>query len=373
MSRRDEKSAAKAFKKSDSDWRRMVVFAEGRSDYAHLGPVVERLIDHHDVAVSYLTGEADDPVLDRDHPRLQAYNIGSGSVRNVLMRDLQAGMLLTTTPDFDTYAVKRSLHPVHYVYLFHAVVSTHMVYRPGAFDAFDTVLCVGPHHGRELRAAEQLHGLDRRRLVKHGYGRLDALIEESAASRPESGVVVVAGSWGDDAFMETDVGARIVERLLAAEYEVVVRLHPMTQRRLPDLAFELSATHGGHGRLHVETDMRDRSSLLRSSVLISDWSGAAFDYALGLARPVVSIDTPAKVNNPAWSELDIEPIERQLRPEIGAVVDPADLDRLVPAIDDLTSSTDQWAADLVERRDAAVYNVGHSAEAAAAWLAAAIS
>ncbi|MDH4170373.1 MAG: CDP-glycerol glycerophosphotransferase family protein [Acidimicrobiia bacterium] len=372
MSRRDEKSAAKAFKKSNADWRRLVVFAEGRSDYAHLGPVVERLIDHHDIPISYLTGEADDPVLDGDHPNLAAYNIGSGSVRNVLLRDLRAKMLLTTTPDFDTFAVKRSLHDVHYVYLFHAVVSTHMVYRPGAFDAFDTVLCVGPHHAREIRAAEERGGGRRRRLVKHGYGRVDALAAEAATQVPEPGVVVVAGSWGENAFMETPVGRTILERLLAADYEVIVRLHPMTKRRLPELAFELSRDYGGDGRLRVETDMRDRSSLLRSSVLISDWSGAAFDYALGMTRPVISIDTPAKVNNPHWADLGIDPIERQLRPQIGRVIDPAGLEALVPALDDLQASVADWKAALTERRDATIYNVGHSAEAAATWLAAAV-
>ncbi|MDH3707965.1 MAG: hypothetical protein OES57_18010, partial [Acidimicrobiia bacterium] len=234
MSRRDEKAAAKAFKRSDREWRRLVVFAEGRSDHAHLGPVVEQLIDHHDLPVSYLTGEADDPVLTREHPNLAAYDVGSGAVRNVLLRDLDAGILLTTTPDFDSFAVKRSLHDVHYVYLFHAVVSTHMVYRPGAFDAFDTVLCVGPHHGKELRAEEQQRGLGRRRLVKHGYGRLDQLLAEADAAEPEPGVVVLAGSWGEHAFMETPVGSAMVGRLVAAGYDVAVRIHPMTQRRLPE-------------------------------------------------------------------------------------------------------------------------------------------
>jgi len=82
---------------------------------------------------------------------------------------------------------------------------------------------------------------------------------------------------------------------------------------------------------------------------------------------------PPKVNNPQWEELGLDPFERQLRHEIGAVVDPARLDGVVTAIDELHSSGRSWSATLAERRDATIYNVGHSAEAAAIWLAAAVS
>ena len=44
-----------------------------------------------------------------------------------------------TIPDLGQLWLKRSVHPVRYVYLFHSTNSTHTVYRKGAFDAYDTI------------------------------------------------------------------------------------------------------------------------------------------------------------------------------------------------------------------------------------------
>ncbi len=369
MSTRDLKAAAKSFKKLPDEWRRLVVYAESRSDWAHLGPVVDRLLDHHDCQVSYLTSEADDPQLVREHPNLRAFNIGDGPVRAVAFRDMSAGMLLTTTPDLGTYDVKRSLHAVHYVYLFHAFVSTHMVYRPGAFDQFDTVLCVGPHHAKEIRASEAYYGTKKKRLVKHGYGRLDQLLAEASTVSRVDRRIVLAGTWGPNAMMERSEGLATAKALLAADYEVIVRLHPMTHRYHPDMPAALAAELGPDVR--IETDMRDRESVLTSAAMISDWSGAAFDYSLSLGRPVLFVDVPTKINNPNFGDIDIVPIEVQLRHELGQVVDPADIGSVPDRIADLTANPDAFAARAAEVRDASVYNVGSSAEAAASWLAAA--
>ncbi|NNE72363.1 MAG: CDP-glycerol--glycerophosphate glycerophosphotransferase [Acidimicrobiales bacterium] len=371
MSAKALKAAAKAFKKLPAEWRRLVVYAENRSDWAHLGPVVDRLLDQHDVNITYLTSEATDPQLERDHPRLRAFDIGDGAVRAVAFRDMQAGLLLTTTPDLGTYDVKRSIHPVHYVYLFHAFVSTHMVYRPGAFDQFDTVLCVGPHHAAEIRASEAHYGTPRKRLVKHGYGRLDLLRAEAATATPVERRVVLAGTWGPNAMMERTEGAAIARALLQAGYEVIVRLHPMTTRHHPGLAGDLQAELSEFGQLRVETDMRDRESVTTAALMVSDWSGAAFDYSLGLERPVLFVDVPTKVNNPGYTDLGIEPIEVRLRHELGEVIAPEQLGGVVGSVERLTADPGAFAEKAAAVRDESVYNVGRSAEAAAAWLVAA--
>ena len=54
-------------------------------------------------------------------------------------------------------------------------------------------------------------------------------------------------------------------------------------------------------------------SWLRSDVMISDWSGAALEYAFALQRPVVYVDTPQKTVNQDWRDLDLVPFEDVIR------------------------------------------------------------
>ena len=62
--------------------------------------------------------------------------------------------------------------------------------------------------------------------------------------------------------------------------------------------------------------------------MISDWSGAGFDYAFGLGKPVLFIDVPRKVNNPRYAEIDIEPIEVSIRGLIGKIVSLSEIDKI---------------------------------------------
>ena len=127
-----------------------------------------------------------------------------------------------TLPDLDQFWLKRSQHPVHYVYLFHSLNSTHAAYRRGAFDAYDTVLCVGPHHVAEIRATEARYGLREKELVEHGSVKLDTVLAEVASRGTETTTggarrVLVAPSWGDCSLIERPVGTELVDVLLAAD------------------------------------------------------------------------------------------------------------------------------------------------------------
>ena len=53
------------------------------------------------------------------------------------------------------YYLKRSKYSVHYIYVPHSLSSLHSIYRKGAFDYFDTLFCVGPHHVKEARKLEE--------------------------------------------------------------------------------------------------------------------------------------------------------------------------------------------------------------------------
>ena len=366
-------ASLRRFNRTPRDERQIVFYAESRADWAHLGPIVDELTTAGRT-ISYVTSDEDDPVLARQDDRLRAFFVGSGTVRTTFFKLVDADVVVMTLPDLETFHLKRSVHPVHYVYVFHAMVSTHLVYRKGAFDAYDTILCVGPHHVAEIRRTEEVYALAPKELVEHGYGRLDTILQTAAERTPPpvaAGTgrkLLLAPSWGECSFIESPAGAELIGLLLEAGHSVVLRLHPMTVRRFPKLAAEMAKRFGDRG-LRVETDMREQASLHESELMIGDWSGAALEYAFGLERPVLFIDMPQKINNPEHDRIGLVTLEESIRAEIGAIVDPQDLRAGLPLVDDLCADPDAYRERLREAREHAVYNVGRSASVGAAHVA----
>jgi YidC/Oxa1 family membrane protein insertase len=103
--------------------------------------------------------------------------------------------------------------------------------------------------------------------------------------------------------------------------------------------------------------------------MISDWSGAALEYAFGLERPVVFIDVPRKVLNPHYQELSAVPMEVSLREEIGAVVPVDSLDQVPSQIERLCGDPSGQRERLRSLREKWVYNVGRSGAVGAEYIA----
>jgi len=82
---------------------------------------------------------------------------------------------------------------------------------------------------------------------------------------------------------------------------------------------------GNNDLFAYESNMAGRQSLHDSDIMISDWSGAALDYAFGLNKPVLFVDIQRKVNNQDYEDLDIEPFEVFIRNKIGMVIDPGNI------------------------------------------------
>ena len=148
-----------AFKRVPRVERTLVFYSEGRGYWSYFEPIFNALQKHHAAPVLYLTSAENDPLLENPPSGMRSFYIGEGSVRTLFFATLDVDVLLMTMPDLQSFHIKRSPFSVHYAYLHHSIVSTHMVYRAAAFDHFDSVLCVGPHHVEEIRAREAAYGL----------------------------------------------------------------------------------------------------------------------------------------------------------------------------------------------------------------------
>lgn len=357
------------FKRLDAARRRIVFYSEDASYWGYFKPVVDSLLEDHGRTICYLTSDADDPLPSGDDPRIDAFYVGTGGAMIYMFQTLQAGIMVMTLPDLGTFHVERSRHPVHYVHLLHSMVSTHMIYRSGAFDHFDSVMCTGPHQVAEIRRWEELEGLPAKGLFEHGYGPLDTLM--AAAGHPATGDglhILVAPSWGPQGLLET-CGGDLVKILLDAGHRVTVRPHPRTRQLTPKAIDGLAARFHGHPRFALDADISALDSLLGAHLMVSDWSGVAMEFVFGLERPVVFIDLPRKVNNPQYERLDATPLEVAYRRQAGAVVAPERLDEIPALARSLCADPDAFAARAGELRKRWVFNPGKSGDRGAGIIA----
>jgi YidC/Oxa1 family membrane protein insertase len=305
---------------------------------------------------------------------MRAYYIGAGSIRTLLFAGLRANLVVMTMPELQTAYIRRSPHVRHYAYVHHSLVSSHMVYRERAFDHFDSIFCAGPHHAAEVRAREQQAGLPEKTLIEHGYGRLDSLIEAAVSygdpqHRPPGirGRVLIAPSWGENALLERH-GGGFIKNLLERGFQVTLRPHPQTKKFFPAVLEEIVSCYCADKKFALDEDMASMRSLREADIMISDWSGAAIEFAFAFERPVIFVDVPRKVNNPSYDSLGIEPFEVSVRDKIGRIVPEHELHHIADVVS-LLMGGEMNTAMLRAQRDRAVFNVGHSGSAGAQALA----
>jgi hypothetical protein len=351
--------------------RSIVFYAESRNDWHHFFPIIERLTGPCRRQVSYLTSDAHDLAFEAAGERLRVFHIGEGLVRTWAFYNLRADLLVLTMMDLHNLQLKRSLHPVHYVYIFHSPGSTHMVDHPHAYDHYDTLFCVGPHHVREIRARERQARLPAKHLVEHGYHRIEQLVEAAHRHRKRRRdampAILVAPTWGETSILHV-CGETLLATLLEAGYRVILRPHHMTVKRSPRLIAGLRRRFAAHPGFDYVDLMGEIDSLLESDLLVCDWSAMAIEYALALEKPVLFIDVPMRVRNPQWPALGIEPMEIAIRERVGSVLAPARVAEAPALIQALIARPERFRAGIAAVRRDYLFNFGHSAEVAAAEI-----
>jgi YidC/Oxa1 family membrane protein insertase len=353
--------------------RRIVLYAESGQDWHHFRPVVEQLTGVIGARICYVSSDADDPGLHQDNERIVPICIGRGLMRIWFFQFLDADLMLTQLLDLGNFDLKRSIHPVHYVYMFHSLISTHMADHENSFDHYDTILCAGPHQMREIRRREEMKGLKPKRLIPHGYHRLEQLMAERREPPPprsdEDVHVLLAPSWGEQTILNV-CGLELASAILEAGFRLTLRPHFQTRWQTPEAIDRITRRFAGHPRFRLVEQMGESDSLYDSHVMITEWSGAGQDYGMGLGKPVLYIDLPPKSRNTSWPELGMEPFESYVRDKIGALLPPGRIGEAPQVIRELLRDPARFRARVAELRRDWVYNLGRSGEAGAQAVAA---
>lgn len=289
--------------------------------------------------------------------------IGDGFLRTLAFKLVRAKIFVMTTPDLETLNLKRSwVSSPHYVYVFHSLVSTHTIYRPGAFDHYDTIFLASPEHTEEIRKTENLFSLKPKNLIPVGYGVLDQMLKTNITQSSDSSKnIVIAPTWGVNGLLELGYGSTIIEKLLQENFNVILRPHPMTLRHHSELLSEIKDAFKT-SNFTLDIDYTKRTNYKDACCMISDWSGAALEYAFAFFKPVIFIDVPQKINNPSWMDISPNSIESNARENIGRVVKVDEIHTIGTIVQDFINESKKYELCIKSYRNKIIYNPGKSGE-----------
>jgi len=305
--------------------RRVVLFSEGNNHWNFIKPIAKYLIDHKSrLAPIYVTQSVNDRGLATVDQEIPAFVVGSKSVRDYLLSNIECDFLITSTPELGLRRVRRSPLCKHYAYVQHSINSLHMAYQEGAFNFFDTVFCSGSHHQREIDLICALFNLPKKRVIEMRYEPIfelrsltDAYHEESHRAVRPINHALIAPTWSEHSLIEGNVVLPYIKKFLDLGIKVTLRPHPETTKHNYRLITRIEEDLRDQSGFTLNLDLTHTADLLEADVLLTDWSGVAFDFALGLGKPVLFVDTPPKVHNKNYGRIDEIPIEERCRDFLG--------------------------------------------------------
>ena len=291
----------------------------------------------------------------------------------VLMMRMDADIVVMTTPDLQNYYIKRSMvrDDIEYIYVDHAINSVNLTYHKGALDNFDTVFIPNELTREEIRTAEKLYGTKEKNLVEYGYALIDGMIADRAAQPPvknDPPVILVAPSWQEDNIMDSSIDGILSALLPGGKYQVIVRPHPQYVRHFAEKLEELGRRFAQYPNFTLQTDFSSNSTVFNADVLVTDWSGIAYEYSFTTLKPCLFINTPMKIMNPDYPELKIVPFDVRVRDQIGISVNTDELEKVSEAADRLLHEEIFSENSIRALREQYLFNIGSSASAGADYI-----
>ena len=349
--------------------KRLVFYSEKNGFYKYYKNIIEEIIRRTNIVVHYITGDPEDEVFSMESEQFKPYYIGENRLI-VLMMKLEADIMVMTTPDLENYHLKRSYvkKDIEYIYVPHDVNSSNLTFHKEALDHFDTIFASGPKNKEEIQEREEKAGIAKKNIVEWGSSVIDNMSAAYQELRQdnEKKIVLVAPSWQKDNIMDSCI-EDIVDGLIGEDVKIIVRPHPQYVRHFGGRIEMLIEKYASKG-VEIQTDFSSNKTVYTADVLVTDWSSIAFEYAFSTLKPVLFINTPMKVVNPDYQELESVPIDLELRDKVGISLELDQVDKVAESIQTLLYDNRFAESSMAQMRDTYIYNVGQSGAVGAKYI-----
>ena len=353
--------------------KHVVFYSESSGFYKYFQGITEYLLENTNIVIHYITSDPEDKIFElaTSNDRIRPYYIGEKRLITLMMK-MDADVVVMTMPDLENYHIKRSYirKDIEYIYIPHGMDSLNLTMRTGSMDHYDSVFCVGKHQKEEIEKTEVAYQLPKKKLVEWGYSLLDEMrVDYAKMSHQNSEVkkILIAPSWQPDNIVDSCL-EQILDNLKGKGYQITVRPHPQHVRHRGEFMEQLKVKYEQDRDVEIQTDFSSNSTVFEADLMITDWSGIAYEYAYTTQKPVLFINTPMKVMNPEYQKIDTVPLNILLREEIGCSLNLDELDQISDKVQELLDHKDDYYEKIGNFVQEYVYNHGTSAEVGAKYI-----
>ncbi len=353
--------------------KHLVFYSESNGFYKYYKGIIEYLLKHTKLTIHYITSDFNDNIfkLEKQYPdRIKAYFIAEKKLITLMMK-MEADVVVMTMPDIENYHIKRSYmrKDIEYIFIPHSMGSLNLTMRYQSMDHYDTVFAVGMDQKEELEKENKVYGLKNRKIVEYGYTLLDQMIEDYEKSKKtnKEKTVLIAPSWQKDNIVDLCLD-ELLEELKGHDYKIIVRPHPQHVRHMKEKFEGLKKLYENDKMVEIQTDFSSNNTVFDADLVITDWSSIGFEYAFTTLKPVLFIDTPVKVMNSHYEEINPNPFNIWIRNEIGEVVSPKKLKGVDKVVDKMLKEQKTYSKAIEKMKNKYVYNIGTSGEVGAKYI-----
>ena len=281
-----------AGRKADKNKIPLVIYSDNKRYWNTFEPICDELEKRGQDAV-FMTASPDDPALKKEYKHIKTEFIGEGNKSFTRLNMLNARLVFCTTPGLDVLQWKRSRSVDYYTHIMHAPRDA-ASYRMFELDYFDSILFSGQVQIDQIRELEELRKLPAKELTLVGIPYMDEMMKRAQALPPapktDKTTVLLAPSCGKSSLL-VKYGSNFISNLLKTGYHVIIRPHPQSFTADKEVIEKLMAEYPNSDDLEWNRDNDNFDVLNRSDIMISDFSGVIFEFALVFDKPVICADT----------------------------------------------------------------------------------
>ena len=373
---KNKKRTREQIRKEKDDYKRffsiankhLVFYSESNGFYKYYKGIIEYILDNTNIVIHYITSDYNDNIfnLEKENKQIKAYYIEEKKLITLMMK-MDSDVVVMTMPDLGNYHIKRSYvkKDIEYIYIPHSMDSLNLTMRNKSMNNYDTVYVTGKYQEEETIETDKLYKI-KRNIIKWGYSLLDEMISNYKEKKNIEESILIAPSWQKDNIIDLCL-EEILNNLKDKDYKVIVRPHPQQVRHMKEKFDKLKEDYKDTNII-IQTDFSSNDTVYNASLLITDWSGIAYEYAFTTKKPVISIETPMKIMNPEYKKIKVEPFNIFARSKIGEVVKLDELNKIDNIIDKVLKNKFNYQKEIDKLLKESVYNIGNSSEVGANYI-----